>query len=107
MVMKIGRRLARNMFLNEKLVDLYLNITSGPLNYVCNTLKLNYSHSIDLLNIWEDMGLLIKNKSGYRYNLFYTAKGKALCDYLIKMRLYLKRTGIQWANEEVLYEKEK
>jgi predicted transcriptional regulator len=100
MVVKIGRRLSKNMFLNEKLVDLYLNITSGPLNYVCTKLDLNYSHALEILNIWESMGLIVKNKSGYRYNLFYTSKGKSLVEYLSRVRIYLKRTGIQWEAED-------
>lgn len=96
MVLKIGRRLSENMFLNEKLVDLYLSITLGPLNYICKKVDVNYSHAIQILNIWESMGLVVKNKAGYRYNIFYTAKGKTLCDYLGKLRIYLKRSNVQW-----------
>jgi molybdenum-dependent DNA-binding transcriptional regulator ModE len=99
-VLKIGRRLSENMFLNEKLVDLYLNITLGPLNYVCKKVDINYSHAIEILNIWESMNLVVKNKAGYRYNIFYTAKGKTLFDYLSKLRTYLKRSNVQWQGND-------
>jgi len=100
MVVKVGRRLATNIFLNEKLIDLYLSITSGPLNYVCKIKKLNYSHAISILNIWESMGLVVKNKSGYRYNIFYTQKGRVLADSLGKMKVYMKRNKLQWVGDD-------
>jgi predicted transcriptional regulator len=96
MVVKIGTRFSKNVFMNEKMVDLYLNITSGPLNYVCNKLGLSYSHSLKVIDIWESMELIVKNKAGYRYNIFYTAKGKTLSDGLSKIKTYLKRGKIQW-----------
>jgi len=96
MIVRVGNKLAISMFLNEKLTDLYLSITSGPLNYVCGKLDMNYSHAINLINIWESMGLIIKNKSGYRYNMFYTPRGKTLFDYLTKLKAYLKRSNVQW-----------
>jgi predicted transcriptional regulator len=91
--------MSNNMFLNQKLVDLYLDITTGPLNYVCNNLDINYSHAIGVLNMWEAMGLIIKNKSGYRYNIFYTYKGQRLADFLTKTRVFLKRNSIQWVED--------
>ena len=100
MIYRVGKKLSSNMFLNEKSVDLFLSITDGPLNAVCKQVGSNYSHAIKLLNIWVEMGLLVKNKSGYRYNLFYTARGKLLCDHLNKIKAYMKRSQVQWAVQE-------
>lgn len=96
MVIRLGSRLKENMFVNQKNIDLYLELTNGPLNYVCKKLGINYSHSLHLIRLWENKGLIILNKSGFRYNMFYTAKGKRLEEALIKIRRMLKRMNIQW-----------
>jgi len=99
LIYRVGRRLSSNMFLNQKNIDLFCNITKGPLNAICNEVDSNYSHAIKLLNIWVEMGLLVRNKSGYRYNLFYTSRGKLLAEHLNKMKAYMRRSGIQWSVE--------
>lgn len=100
MIYRVGKKLSSNMFLNQKNIDLFLYITDGPLNAICNEIGSNYSHALKLLNIWVEMGLLVKNKSGYRYNLFYTARGKLLYDHLTKIKIYMRRSGIQWSELE-------
>jgi predicted transcriptional regulator len=96
MVLRIGDRLSKILFCNERTIDLYLTLNTGPLLQVTKRLAMNYSHALKLLALWESMGLVIKNKAGFRYNIFYTAKGTRLYDYLLKMKTYLRRSKIQW-----------
>jgi hypothetical protein len=96
MVLRMGRRLEGIMFMNTRVVDLYLGITTGPLNRVCNLTKFNYSHALHLINMWDSMGLIKLNKSGFRYNIFYTSRGSLLADNLRVMKKYLMRAKIQW-----------
>lgn len=96
MVIKVGERFRKNMFCNEKVVDLFLVLQRGPLLQTTKDVDVNYSYAIKLLKIWESMGLIILNKAGFRYNIFYTAKGKRLSDHLLRLRTYLKRSKIQW-----------
>jgi len=96
MVMKIGPRLSRTMFCNEKIVDLYLAIQEGPLSYVSKKVDMNYSHALKLLRIWESFELIELNKAGMRYNIFYTYKGKRIADLLDKVKRALKKANVQW-----------
>ena len=95
-IVRIGSRLRKIMFCNEKLTDLYLYLPRAPLNHICKAVDLNYAYALKLLKIWEQTGLIVRNKAGYRYNIFYTSKGRRLADHLEKLRKYLKRTKIQW-----------
>jgi predicted transcriptional regulator len=96
MVMRVGNRLSKIMFCNEKIVNLYLLVSQGPLLQITRSIDLNYSHALKLLKIWESMGLIIRNKAGFRYNIFYTGKGRRLSDNLLRMKIYLRRSKIQW-----------
>lgn len=95
-VIKVGERLREKMFCNEKLVDFFILLPKGPLLQVTKEVDINYPYALKLLKIWKGMDLVILNKAGFRYNIFYTPKGKKLTEYLIRLRRYLKRAKIQW-----------
>jgi len=95
-IIRTKQRLREIMFLNERLVDLFLIIRNGPLSWSAKECKLNYAYTLKLLEIWEGMGLVKKNKVGFRYNIIYTEKGEKLFDYLGAIRSYMKRCDIQW-----------
>jgi hypothetical protein len=100
MVMRIGARLSKIMFCNEKLVDLFLLIPRAPLLRVSNRVDLTYSHAWKMMKLWDSMGLIVMNKAGYRYNIFYTERGKRLAEQLTNLRRYLKRAKIQFDGDE-------
>lgn len=101
-IMRIGNRLKAIIFCNEQNIDLFLSLRTGSLNQVCKDLGLNYSHALKLLQIWEKQSLIERNKAGFGYNIFYTLRGKNLFDQLIKLRKYMRRTGIQWGEKSGL-----
>jgi len=100
MVMRVGKRLGKIMFCNERNIDLYLNLRYGSLLQVCKELDVNYSHALNLLKIWGSMGLIERNKAGFGYNVFYTLKGRGLLDQLKRMKVYMKKANIQWYEGE-------
>jgi hypothetical protein len=102
MVMRITERQGKIMFLNQGLVDLYLYLPKGPLVEACHESNIAYTHALKMVKYWVSMDLVISNKSGQQYNFFYTPRGNKLASELIKMRVYLKKAGIQWVefNEE-------
>jgi predicted transcriptional regulator len=100
MVIRVGKRLSRIMFCNEKLVDLFLLIPRAPLHRICKTININYSHALKILNIWASLDLLVKNKAGNRYNIFYTPKGKRISEELEVLKKLLRRNKIQWYEDD-------
>jgi molybdenum-dependent DNA-binding transcriptional regulator ModE len=96
MVIRIGQKMEKSIFVNEKVIELFLIITRGPLNQLCKTVDMSYAHGFKMMNIWESMGLIEKNKAGYRYNIFYTLRGQRLADEFKVVKGILKRYGVQF-----------
>jgi hypothetical protein len=99
MVLRIRDRQSKILFCNEKLVDLFLLIPRAPLLRVCQGIDMNYVHALKLLKIWASLDLLVLNKAGHRYNIFYTEKGKRLAEQLDHLRRYMRRAKIQWCED--------
>jgi hypothetical protein len=92
------------LFLNEKLVSLYINLEKESL-FQCSIIAgLTYSHAYNVTKIWEKLGLLYMNKSGRRYNIIFTAYGKRLQYYLCETVRVLQDGNVQFA---ALKEKER
>jgi hypothetical protein len=106
MVMRIKARFSEKMFLNEKIVDLYLAIRNGSLYWVCKEVNVTYAYAHRMLMIWEDLGLIYKRKTGIRYNILYTDKGQRVYDNLFKTKFVLKRGKVQWQDANGVIAKE-
>lgn len=98
MVIKIGTRLREIMFLNERLVDLYLDLPRDSLREVSKNMGMSYTHALKMLKIWVSMGLVTDRKVGMKYNIFYTDKGLKIALELRRMRKIMKMSKIQWIN---------
>jgi predicted transcriptional regulator len=96
MVMRIKARFSEKMFLNEKIVDLYIEIRNGSLYWVCKQVGVNYAYAHKMVSIWENLGLIYKRKTSMKYNILYTDKGQRVYENLLKTKLVLKRGKIQW-----------
>lgn len=88
------------MFLNEKLVNLYLMLENESINrsaYLCN---MTYSHAFRLYHIWMDMKLIAPRKSGRKWKTSYTATGRRIFEVLTAARIVLQNTGVQFVGRK-------
>ena len=84
------------MFINTRLIALYLDIEKYSLHQASNKLGMTYAYANKVLKIWAKKGLVYMNKSGRRYDIVFTPRGKRLAIAFTEMRKILKEEGIQY-----------
>jgi hypothetical protein len=88
----------RIMFLNERVVSLFLVIGTYNVHQASLVVGFNYLQSRKYVKYWEELGLirLNKKKGDKSYHINYTAKGQRIVDVLLAAKTVLQNQGIQF-----------
>lgn len=93
---KIGSRLPKTMFLNERVVNLFLIIEGQSLSEASKMVGINYLQSRRYLFYWEYLTLVNIRRMKKSFNIIHTAKGKRVHDALIASKTVLQNLGVQF-----------
>lgn len=88
------------MFVNEKLVNLYVILEDGSLSECAQIAHVTYAHAHKIVKLWSRLGLLYLNKSGRRYNVIYSVYGKRIQMLLEELSGVLKEGDIQFTKKK-------
>lgn len=91
--------LKSRMFLNEKLVNLYLMLENESVNRSAYLCSISYSYAFRVYHIWIDMKLIMPRKSGKKWKTVYTTTGKRIFDVLTATRIVFQNTGVQFVGK--------
>ena len=84
------------MFINKKNSSLFLNLEKYSLYESANRSEVSYPYATEMLKKWAMDGLVYLNKSGKRYNVIYSPKGKRVAIALSTMIKIFKEESVQY-----------
>ena len=69
---------------------LYINL-SDNLNQICKDINLTYAHASKVINVFQNEGLVTKNKIGRVQHFKFTKKGEKLKQLLINVHNFFEK----------------
>lgn len=93
---EIGSVARNTMFLNVKVVNLFLTIEGHSLRQAAKMADFHYLQSRKYLFYWKDLDLVRMKKKDKSFEIKYTAKGKKVYDALLASKVILQNLGVQF-----------
>ncbi|MCK4252633.1 hypothetical protein KAX97_14385 [candidate division WOR-3 bacterium] len=95
-IVGFGKSARINMFLNVRVVNLFLVIEGHSLRESARMVDFHYLQSHKYLFYWEELGLVRIKKVKKSFQVKYTAKGKRVSDTLLASKIVLQNLGVQF-----------
>jgi len=94
--LELGKNAKHNMFLNEKVVNLFLVIEGQTLSEACKMANIHYIQGRRYLYYWKNLGLVNMRKPNKSFKIIYTSKGRKVSEALVVSKVILQNNGIQF-----------